>query len=269
MKEEFEVIYDSLFRTGLGARYYIDMKDIKCLNNQIRNCKDELKRSGYGNEEMFNYIVNDFEAPDFYLKLDNYILGVEHFMIDQSKLTKKGYRLKRKYCERYFEEIHSEIKKDNSDKNVSQHLEKISVDLKYKYLYQNLTRSFMNHYNKIEKYKENIRNEIDTKNKEIIIIFLIQYDSMIPSSIFHEGEEKFIYPHNDIKFYEFLKNKSDLKGVILYENRINTSNINQYVSIDSVKEENYNIEDSKIFDLSRMHINDYQNPFLESKVFKI
>ena len=255
INDDSKLIYESIFGTNIQFANKIEKKDIDIVRSQIRevnNCN--LDKCDLYNEHK---IVNFSDAPDFFVVFNDFVLAIEHFTIDSSKLTKKGYKYNQHYCEEYYKKIHSEILE--GDINVSRHVETIQTDLKYEYLLENFYSIFNKHYKQIEKYKKNIRRQIEDKNKPIFIVFFIVYSVKLPSQIYYDETIINVFPHNDIKLYEFLADKNEIRGIIVNHDigRIE-SRINRYISLKACEQEYYKIDNDKIFDLMRMGVYDYK-----------
>jgi len=266
VNDDSKLIYDSVFGNTIQFVNKVEKKEIDIVMSQIKEVNENNPENCDLNNEY--KIVNFFDSPDFYIVFSDFVLAFEHFMIDPSKLTKKGYKYKRKYSEDYYNKIHSDIWED--DVNTSHHIETIDTDLKYQYLLNNFYSIFNKHYKQIEKYNENIRNQIKDKTMPIHTIFFIEYSVKLPSQIFHDGSLIDVFPHNDIRLYDFLYDKNELKGIIVnYDDGRSRNTINRYISLKACKTGFYKIDNDNIFNLTRIGVHDYKNPLMSSTIMKI
>ncbi len=135
--------------------------------------------------------VKDIEAPDAYIEIGNIIYIIEHFKVSSYNAGKKG---------------DSFLCALNSNKDSQ--LNKPNIEN----LVNNFERNFLNHANKINKYKEKIERE--HPNKEYKVIFLIEDTSKSILEVPHKANNISILNIKEIN--EILKKQNDLNGVIVY-----------------------------------------------------
>ncbi|BES66098.1 hypothetical protein SANA_25370 [Gottschalkiaceae bacterium SANA] len=250
MRNRDSRLIESVFLSGeLQYGGSIEYEEImKC----IEDCKDDPE----------NIKIYPYDCPDLVIELPNMILAIEHFIIDQSKLTRKGSQFKCKYNMNYYNKKHQKAKKMINKKNsVSSTFEIVSTPFKYEYFMENFREIFDDHYSKVDSYKERIRIEFDEKSKPIYTIFFIECDIKIPSH-FQEGSRvEWILPQKDIEFFSYLEDKTAINGVLVYWNSNGwTKEIKQYCSIEAIRQGCYRVNNKDIFDLSGRNIIDSEHP---------
>lgn len=119
------------------------------------------------------------DAPDLLIKNDNQALIIEHFEFDCYKATKKGSqsRQEQRRIDRKFDQL---IPTEEG----SILLDSIRGEFSYSHYLSNVSRSFLSHYDKINIYKDNLRNsgKID-ENTSIKVMFFIEDTSPIGSIV--------------------------------------------------------------------------------------
>ena len=142
-----------------------------------------LKNGGEGivyfnlNQELFNKVIYNakpYERPDILSIFDNKIIGIEHFEFDSYKRTKRkgsDFKIKENKIERNINRKLNEelILKDSAIVN-----EEIESTGSLKNYFDNFKEIFLDHYQKIDTYIENIKNNFDCTNKEIHFCFFAE-----------------------------------------------------------------------------------------------
>lgn len=235
-----------------------------------RNFKYCSKENVDRNES--DLLILRYERPDLLLISDNNVFAIEHFKIDSSKTNRKGSRYKQKYNEKYFNDQQKQINDKLKNEKMVLHTEKIETKLQFDNLYINLINCFNDHYDNISEYNDNIRTINSLKSLNIEYIFFIEYDLIFPSFFMNDDNKmKPIYPHNDVEFIHFLKEKNELSGVMFYFDSGTESipNVNQFIMIKENNLLEYKVNDTHVFDMQKLEIHDFEQPMMSSSSFII
>ena len=256
---------------GSEVKTYTKKENIylsKLFNN--RNVK-------YFTENTLNYNADDLiimrhERPDLLLICDNTVFALEHFKIDSSETNRKGSKYKQKYNKQYNAVKQLEIDEKLKTEKMVLNTEKVSTHLKYTSLFNNLINCINDHYAKLLEYEKNIRSIDVFKHYKIEFIFYVEYDLVFPSFFMNKiNKMNSIFPHNDINFINFLKDKQLLSGIMFYFNSGSTSipNVNQFIMIKDGNLLDYKINGVYVFDPKELEIHDFEQPMMTSVSFTI
>lgn len=140
-----------------------------------------------------NLIYKEQERPDILLLCDNFIYGIEHFGYDDSA-QKKGSKMQAFISKKEKDFQNNCVKKlsGNSYCYESYNIEdETGLDTGYKYFVDNFLCAFDKHYDKIDAYKENIKDYLKENNleREIKIYFLTENFS--PFSPICNGDDRY------------------------------------------------------------------------------
>lgn len=149
--------------------------------------------------------ITSFEAPDMYILEQKFVIGIEHFTFTSYKSSKKGDSIKHKVTEN--DKNILEQHKKNSMTTFSEYIEtNISVE---NYI-SNFKKSFIHHYDRINKYKENLKE----KNENIMIYFLIQDNTVGGNGIMYNNNYIPYNPTMNKEILEFLMQYPEIDGFI-------------------------------------------------------
>lgn len=267
INNDSEKIINAIFDSSIFFRKNIEKKELEYINKKLKKSKI-INKNEYLSNPVNNAII-PYDCPDLVIIFDDFVLAVEHFMVDMSKLTKKGYKFKKVYTEKYFEKKHEKnIKEKINNIEFSKFTEEIITELKFNHLIDNFKKCFENHYKQVELYKKSIREKFNI-NKKIYLVFFVEYNLIFPSCIEYDGELKGILPHNDISFYEFLSDKNKIDGLLVHVKKSNLNkNFTRYFSGKSLINNKYDINNIEIFDISKVNIYEYSKPILIDYLMK-
>jgi hypothetical protein len=184
--------------SGNGARKFVDMLDSP--------------------ENKFS------ESPDIIAKKGNDVIAIEHFRFDCSKNTRKGSSDKQKLG-----------KRKNLAGNIYHYI--VEGNYSYDYMMKNVNKSFIKHYEKIPRYKENmIKDRTIDSSTNLKTMFLIEDMSMFGSNVKTNTGILPVLLSQSYEFLSFLKLHKDVDYVLacspgLKENHvwlIDTSEIDEY-----------------------------------------
>lgn len=156
-----------------------------------------------------------YEKPDILSFYDNKIVGIEHFEFDNYKNNKKGsdFKVKDNEISKKFDNY---VAKELKEKKMVTLTDTIASTSTLGNYYDNFQNSFLNHYNKIDNYIENIKNNYDVPNKKMEIWFFAEDVSPLGSYYMNkEGDIKLLHPFLNIEMIKLLENSPKLIGIIL------------------------------------------------------
>ncbi len=120
------------------------------------------------------------EAPDFYIKENDNVLIMEHFEFDCYKVTKKGSEHRRE--EARIQRREDAIKPTESGTTLH---DVIHGDSSYDYYIENVKRSFLEHYSKIDTYILNLTKAgVINKQSVVKVVFFIEDVSPLGTTVF-------------------------------------------------------------------------------------
>lgn len=181
-------------------------------------CKKILPES----EEIYNNIENAIdvipsERPDIIFCLDNLSIGLEVFEFTSYQETnKKGNLIKRQ--ESIISKSNLEERRKVGKNYFATHIE---TNISLKNYSNNFIKVFNEHYKKINEYKENLK-KINKNNK---IYFLIKDCTVDGNDIIYNNEPVFYYPLMNKEIFEFLKDKTDVDGIIFQSKALYNQNV--------------------------------------------
>ena len=110
------------------------------------------------------------DRPDMVIIKNNTAIVVEHFEFDSSKTSKKSSSNREEIAR-----IERELQKKTKENKECIHQDAIRASFTYQNYVSNVTRNFLEHYNKIEKYRSNlIGKNIITEDYIVKNMFLIE-----------------------------------------------------------------------------------------------
>lgn len=186
--------------------------------------------------------------PDLIWISDRKIYGIEHFYVDASKKNKKWNALKVEKSREIINNIIPNIQKKLITNKVASSSYKFKTSLSYEKLIENTYINFENHYKNINQYKGNIISDYGS-DKNIEIIFYIEYNILPSVYMVNWKPERYFYPFHDVKFLEYFRDKNDIKWIIFSVN-----NQNHYIPIDK----EYKVDNKYIFDFTNWEIEDFE-----------
>lgn len=271
MYEDSKLITEILFNGKLNYFHNIEYEELSYVINRIKNVRIVELKDFTSEKANIDTKIIYFDHPDLLIVNSDLIIAVEHFKVNASKKTRKGYSYSQKYNNKYFEE--KRITNQNSivnDKDFSSITDKISTNLTYTNLFDNLIEVFLDHYNKIESYKNNIQSTLVIPSIKIYTVFFVEYDILFPSFIINDNVMKPVYPHNDIEFYSKLKGKDKMDGILFYQKgNTNQNEIKQYISLKGINANLYEVDNMNVYDFSKLEIHDFSNPMMNHFTVKI
>ena len=180
-----EEVNEAFFRYGIyngaGITVFDDSGDVYKLADFLKNRKPQ-----------------PYEHPDAYVKSENKLLIIEHFAIDgYTELENGGSTLLRN--EHLQDKEMSKLAPTKEGAHITTQL---GTNNTYYGFIENCKRRFEHHYNQIEKYKEDLRNDkIADESTEFTICFLMDEVSPL-GTLTYDGEN--ICPVCLAKSKEFL-----------------------------------------------------------------
>lgn len=216
LKFDYKALKENAFIVGESNRVFEILKNI-----------DDLK-SG--------------ESPDIYLQRENETIGIEVFEFSAYKTTKKtGNLMKLK---------EEEISKENLEMHIKNKKNYFCTEIKTVMGLQEYEKNFIDvfekHYNKIDKYKENLFKY----SENVKIYFFIKDTTVFGNTIKYNNVPRYYYPLMNENILNFLRNKKDVEGIIfqceaIYNKKIYFCFENTEKNINEIYEENkcfFNIE---------------------------
>lgn len=186
--------------------------------------------------------------PDLIWVSEKKIYWIEHFYVDASIKNKKWTKLKVEKFREIEKKIMPNLEKDLETKKISTYNHKFKSILTYENLKSNIYSNFDEHYKKIDDYNKNIKEKYEN-NKNIEIIFFIEFDTLVSAYLENWNFIRYIHPFNDINFLNYFSDKKAIKWIIFSINKWNI-----YIPI----EENYKIDNENIFDFTNWTIEDFE-----------
>ena len=173
-------------------------------------------------EEVFNDIENSkeiipSERPDMIFVHDNLIIGVEVFEFSSYPSSKrKGNLIKRQ--ESIIEKNNLEERRKTGKGYFATHIE---TNLSKDNYSKNFISAFNEHYAKINEYKSNLK-KINNNNK---LYFLIKDCTVDGNNIIYDNKPLFYFPLMNEEIFNFLKNKSNIDGIIFQSKAVFNQNV--------------------------------------------
>lgn len=181
-------VYNALVKYGIE-----EGMEVSCFSNigEIYKFSEFFK-----NVDSFDF---SFDRPDAYIKKDNSILIIEHFVVDEyESYINGGSKLVRK-----FREADKELSIHPLDNGWAHINDKIAENASYELYISNCKARFMQHYEKIGSYKNHLIEEsIADENTNFIVCFLMEEISPLGVNM-SDGES--IHPVCLAKSKEFLE----------------------------------------------------------------
>lgn len=163
--------------------------------------------------------VEQFEAPDLYIKNDDRVIGIECFKFSAYKTTKAKGDCSKKLQEEIFN------KNQETFENSSDHNLYIEEDFKEKKSRQDYEDNFINifnkHYQKINNYIKNL----EQISKNVEIIFYIEDETLEKNEINYNGKNILYNFTMNKNILNFLVNKTKITGIIFKCNMIEKDKI--------------------------------------------
>lgn len=273
MKNDYcdsQEIIDSLFGKDIQFETRLEKRILngflKISNNSQITDLDKVMPSN----EILQIVKCD--KPDLLLVHHNNVLAIEHFRVDASLNTKNGSLYMKKYNKKYFGNVETEIDKRLSIDQSIIRTEKVETKLSYNNLFDNMSYVLKDHYNKIPSYIDRIRKIKNLEKVNINIVFFIELQIVFPSFTFkQDGNIQYLFPCNDIRFFEILKKMKKLLGVIIHYDCTspNLPYLNKLIITDIHNLNHYKKNNKTVFDFSQIEIHDFENPMMSSYAFII
>lgn len=186
---------------------------IRYLEKFLSGKEIHCAKTNYEYLQFVNLFTNlkAFEAPDFFIKDGDTIWILEHFEIDGSRHDKKGSENKKK--QNSDEKKAKEFFKQNPKSDIFN--SSLNVKNTSQQYLSNLFLSFECHYGKIENYKANIKQTLNTQ-KEVVfkIIFLIE-DTTVFGTFYHDKDGiHSLLPINSTEFMNYVRGLANIDGLI-------------------------------------------------------
>lgn len=146
--------------------------------------------------------LTDGDAPDMVLVNQNDVVIMEHFQFDSFPATKRKGSL----CEREKDRIDRVYDAAIATEDGVYFHDKFSVANSYEDYITNVKRSFLEHYSKIENYKNNLRNRGIINNETNLKVAFVLEDTSILGTIVADANKQLIPVelHRCSEFLEFL-----------------------------------------------------------------
>lgn len=176
---------------------YLVPKHILCQNGFCVLSEPECNK-------MLHALV-PFEYPDMYAIVDDKAIIVEHFEFDASRCTRKGMKGKR-------EEAWLEERIENTTIDGEIHFDKADYEITLKDWQKNFENCFYSHYNKIEKYKENLRIKTSVGDRKILVGFFVE--NQYPPLVRIDGRTAYLLYIQTKQFAKVLRNSPNVDFVI-------------------------------------------------------
>lgn len=167
----------------------------------------------------FLSILQKFERPDCFAKINNNVLILEHFEFDSTETKKRGNKTRKEIdrLDKSFAKLALDFNKVTTRNDVAHCSQTIENYIK------NSTESFIKHYKKIDEYKQNlIKENIADQNTKFLTGFFIE-DKNILGSLYVTNKND--NPKRLLLFYckEFLDlfSKSKKLDFVITTNEVN------------------------------------------------
>ena len=186
-----------------------------CRNNicYLENCENEFQ-SIFDNVNL----IKQFDSPDLYLEIKDEIIGIENFKFSAYKTSKKGDSSKKEQ-ENFF--LINESRFVKFEKSCLYEERKLESEKSVNNYEKNFIDVFNKHYQKVKKYKENLKKF----SKKIKIFFYIE-DITIEKNEIKYNNKNILYNFTMNKtILDFLKDKKEIDGIIFRCNDIEKSKI--------------------------------------------
>lgn len=223
--------------------------------NEFKRIIDEIKLGDheikilYDTEEEFDLLKKVFpknticfERPDMLSIIDKHIIPIEHFEFDSGDLlNNKGSKFKKSEKD-FITALYNESK----NKNSLQKTEEMQISISSKNYIDNLLRVFNKHYNKIDKYLENIKNKYNDYIIENVWFFI--EESLPFVSQYNEEDIYLIFVK---QFIDKLEQSSKLGGILFKTTDHDGKKVifvfrNTPTNIKYLRENEFDMEDKNI-----------------------
>ena len=166
-----------------------------------------------------------FDAPDMFVKKDDYVLIIEHFAFDCYKVKKKGSEHRRELARIQRKEDAMQPTEDGTKLH-----EVVHGESSYEDYIANVTRSFYEHYSHIDLYQQNLKNAgIITEKTKVEVMFFIEDVSPLGTVVFNSESEDggivMVTLADSKEFLDLLNNNNRLDYVLACSTYNNTREI--------------------------------------------
>ena len=168
------------------------------------------KGAHYFADFMQNAVCFADDAPDMILKMDNKVIIIEHFEFDSYHVGRKGSQGRQEMARIQRNEGSIEATKDGvlfSDE--------IKRKSSFRDLISNLCRNFKEHYNRIPKYKENLREYgLIGDSTQVKVMFLVEDVSPLGSMVLDDNKQRPIIVLLYREFLDLFRDSLDVDYVL-------------------------------------------------------
>ncbi len=198
--------------------------------------------------------IQILDRPDFYSIVGNTIYIIEHFEIDSTKHNRKGSKQK---IEEFKDELRFQQVAGANNDNMSIYNGQINAEPKIEFYKENLFAAFDDHYNKIESYKNHVRELVQDFDKyKVVTIFIIE-DSSIFGSLYFKNGLKLLLPVFAREFNSYFKSKQNL-DLVLCSSETNTNTKISWIlarcDIEHMLDKEVSLNDIELVDLRPMSL---------------
>lgn len=180
----------------------------------LENCENTF-------QSIFDNInlIKQFDSPDLYLKIKDEVIGIENFKFSAYKTIRKKGDYSKKEQEEFFLTNENEFEK--CEKGLLYKEKYLKSEKSVNDYEKNFIAVFNNHYQKVKKYKENLKKF----SKKIKIFFYIE-DITTENNEIKYNNRNILYNFTMNKnILDFLKDKKEIDGIIFRCNDIEKSRI--------------------------------------------
>lgn len=194
--------------------------------------------------------LKSYENPDLYIELEDKVIGIEQFEFSSYSSSKKGNKIKRKISEIDNNNYKDFINNENN-KNNNYFITEVKTDTSKSNYENNFINTFEKHYERIEKYKENLKQF----NKDIDIYFLICDETVEGTGIMIDGNYEFYVPTMNETILKHLKKRPNVNGLIFQCNCVYNKKLFYYLKNTSDNIEKLLKENKKYFNVELVQEN--------------
>ncbi|MFI3261129.1 MAG: hypothetical protein R3Y13_05415 [bacterium] len=171
----------------------------------------EVTMYGDFDQSYLNNLIKNMlerEEPDIFSVFDDKVIGIEHFEFDSFKNTKSGSEMKRyeQHLIKTGEPVdHNKIANMLANRTIDQY-------------YNNFKKHFLNHYDKIKKYKSKLKEKYP--DKDIEIYFFVEDTSLYGNFCYKDNKIYPLLPIYSQKNLEMLKKCEEVKYIFFFSEKV-------------------------------------------------
>lgn len=165
-------------------------------------------------QRMHTMSIAHFDKPDIVIGDEKFIYFFEHFEFDSSLNTKKGTKMRKEEAKvnREFDRfVEEKMKTTTSDEPIYKR-DTYKTNRSIENYVKNFKRNFLNHYQKIDEYRENAK--VHALKQDYEFGFVIENKSNMPDVVLDDdGKTALLLPIHIPELKQLLSDSADIKNI--------------------------------------------------------